>query len=311
MAGLKFRKKILLAKIEVTYGTDAVPTGAANAIQTSNLEISPLEGDEVSRNLDKPTLGNELSLIVGAHVMVEFDVEYAGSGAAGTAPAFGPLKRLCGQDQTINAGIDVQYAPVSSGEEAGTMYLHFDGQKHAMLGARGTESLRLSPKGIPVHHYKFTGLWVDPASVADPVPDFSNFQQPLAVTNSNTPTFTLHGFAGNLIDFTFDQNNEVVYRNVVGEESVQIVDRAPTGSITIEAPPLGAKNFFTIAKANTTGAIQIIHGTAAGFINQFDAPNVQVLNPRYGESDKIRTLTMDLAFIPSSSGDDDFKHTVK
>lgn len=307
---LKFRKKILLAKIESSYGTDAVPTGAANAIQTKNLTISPLEGATVSRDLDRSTLGNDLSIHIGTHVMIEFDVEYAGSGTNTTPPAYGPLKRMCAQSETVGVS-DVQYAPVSTGEESGSLYMHLDGQKHALLGARGTESLKVSTQGIPMLHYKMTGLWVDPAAVADPTPDFTAFQTPLAVTNSNTPTFSLHGYSGNLLEFNFDQASEVKYRNVVGEESVQIVDRAPVGSIVIEAPPLGTKNFFTIARANTLGALQIIHGVGGGNICQFDGASVQVLRPTYGESDGIRTLNMQLAFIPSSSGDDDYLYTTK
>lgn len=308
---LKFRKKVILAKVESTYGVDAAPTGSANAILVHALEISPMEGDTISRDLVRPTLGNDQQIHVGTHVKVNFDVEAAGSGSAGAAPAYGPLLRACGLAETINAGTDVQYDPVSGGEESATLYFHLDGQKHALLGARGTLSLSMDPKGIPYFRFAFTGLWVDPASVADPTPDFSAFQTPLAVTNANTPTFSLHGISPNLLSFGFDQNNEVVYRNVVGEESVQIVDRAPGGNVTIEAPALSTFNAFTTAKANTLGALQLVHGTAAGNIVQFDAGQVQLLQPKYGESDGIATLQMDLSFVPTSAGDDDFKITVK
>jgi hypothetical protein len=36
------RKRLIVAKIESTYGTDPTPTGA-NAILVRNLEITPLE----------------------------------------------------------------------------------------------------------------------------------------------------------------------------------------------------------------------------------------------------------------------------
>lgn len=308
---LKFRKKVILAAVESTYGTDAAPTGAANAIQTSNLEIQPLEGDVVSRNTDRPTLGNELQIHVGTHVMCSFNVEIAGGGAVDTAPAYGPLLKAAAWAETVTASTSVEYDPVSSNEDSATLYIHLDGQKHALVGARGSVSLSLDPRGIPQYSFTFTGLWADPASVADPTPDYTAFQTPLAVTNDNTTTFTLHGTTPNVLGFSYDHANEVVYRNVVGEESVQIVDRAPAGQITIEAPPLSTKNWFTDAKANTTGALQIVHGTTAGNIVQLDAPTVQVLNPRYGESDGIRTIQMDLSFIPSASGDDEFKITTK
>ena len=62
--------------------------------------------------------------------------------------------------------------------------------------------------------------------------------------------------------------------------------------------------------ANTTGALQVVHGTTAGNIVQLDATLAQVLNPTYGESQGIRTLQMGLSIIPTN-GDDDFKITVK
>ena len=52
MAKLLFRKKALLAKVETTYGTDAAPTGALNAIQTRNLQIEPLNGDPLEFDVD-------------------------------------------------------------------------------------------------------------------------------------------------------------------------------------------------------------------------------------------------------------------
>lgn len=311
MPALKFRKKIILLKTEVTYGTDAAPVGASNALLTHGLQIRPLEGDVVNRDVDRPILGNDLSLHVGSHVACEFDVEIAGSGTVDTPPAYAAALLSCGMAETINAATDVQYDPVSTGEDSCTIHLHFDGQKHALVGCRGTYTIALDPKGIPYYHFVFTGLWVDPAATADPTPDFSAFQVPLPVTNDNTATFTVHGGTYNVLAFSYDHANQVVYRNVIGEESVQIVDRSPSGSITIEAPALGTKNWFTTAKANTTGAIQWIHGTAAGGIVQFDASIVQMMQPQYGESDGIRTLQMNLAFIPSDSGDDEMKITTK
>lgn len=305
------RKKILLAKIEGTYGTDPTPTGAANAMLTSNMSIRPLEGSTVNRNLDRPILGNDEAIHVGTHVAVEFDVEIAGAGAAGTAPAYGPLLKACGMAETINAGVSVVYDPVSTSFSSVTIYCHYDGGLHEMNGCRGTVSLRINPLGIPVYHFMFTGLYVAPTAVADPTPDWSAFTQPIAVDNTNTPTFTLHGSSYNLIDFSLDMANQVVYRNVVGTESVQIVDRAPAGSVTIEEPDLGTKNWYTTVKANTTGAVQLVHGTTAGNIVQIDGTTVQLLSPTKGETDGISTLQMNLAFIPSDSGDDEVSITVK
>jgi len=307
---LKFKKKILVCKIETTEGVDASPAGAADAILTQNLDISPMEGSVVNRDVDSGMLGNDLSILVGTHVKCSFEVEVAGSGAAGTAPSYSSVLRACGLSETITALTDVVYQPVSVNEESVTLYLHLDGQLHKMVGCHGSFSLGFSPEGIPKYKFDMTGLWVDPLSSADAVPDVSGFQVPIAVTNANTPTFALHGVSYNVSDFNYDHANDVKYRNVIGQESVNITDRAPKGSVTIDAPALSTKNWFVDAKANNTGAVQIIHGTSAGHIIQLDMPKVQLLSPKYGDKDGIRTLSMDMNIIPVS-GDDEFILTIK
>jgi len=306
---LKWRKKIILAKIEAVYGTDAVPTGAANAILATNISITPLVSDVVKRENPRPYLGNFASIHVGTHVAIEFDVEMAGAGAAGTAPAYGPLMRACGEAETVFAGVKTEYKPVSSGEEAISIYFHFDGQKHALLGCRGDWGFKINANGVPYLTFKMIGLWVDPAAVADPTPTLTAFKDPLAVSKANTPTFTLHGTALNMQSFEYSKNNAVAYRNLVGVEEVVITDRAPSGKIVIEAPALGTKNFFTIAKGDTLGATQVIHGTAAGYKNQFDAGQVQVNGVSYSEGDGNVLLNLDVAFLPTN-GDDETTFTV-
>ena len=44
-----------------------------------------------------------------------------------------------------------------------------------------------------------------------------------------------------------------------------LTDRAANGSVTIEAPTLAQKDFFTAALSDTTlGNLTVTHGTAAG-----------------------------------------------
>ena len=38
------RQTVVLAKVETTYNTDAVPTGGANAIEVRNFTSKPLAG---------------------------------------------------------------------------------------------------------------------------------------------------------------------------------------------------------------------------------------------------------------------------
>lgn len=307
---LLYRKRLILAKTETTYGVDPTPTGAANAIQTSGLQITPIQANMLDRNLDRISLGNDISIHDGVHVSCQFDVEIAGSGAAGTAPAWAPLLLACGFAETVVASTSVTYDPVSTGFESVTIYYNIDGQLHKITGAMGTVSFNLSPGSLPVMSFQFTGIYNAPSSSALPTPTLTAFVQPLPVNDTNTPTFSLHSTALVMESFSLDLANDVQYRNVVGDEKVLIVDRAPTGSCTFEAPALSSKNWFTTAVANTTGAFQMIHGTSAGNIIQFDAPAVQVTEPNYAESQGVATLSTNLKFIPTDAGDDEIQITL-
>lgn len=304
------RKRVLLAKIESTYGTDPTPTGSSNAILIANPTLTPFEAEQVQRETVQPYLGSRGIFHVGQRVRLEFDVEMAGGGGAGTAPGYGPLLRACGFGETTNAGVSVVYAPVSTGFESVTCHFHQDGSKHAFVGCRGNVELRLNVKQIPVYHFTLVGLYVAPAAASDPTPTLTAFQTPLSVSNDNTPTFTLHSYAGKLQALSANLNNAVVHRELVGEESVQISDRQANGQITIEAPALGTKDYFAIAAAGTQAALQVVHGGTAGNIVQIDAPKVQLTNPQYADSDGIQMLQMGLALVPSS-GDDELTITVK
>jgi len=97
------RKRVILAKPEGTYMTDAVPTGAANAILISNLQVTPQEANLVSRDLIRPFFGNFTQVPAAISAKVTFDVELAGAGTAGTAPAWGALMRGCAFSETLLA----------------------------------------------------------------------------------------------------------------------------------------------------------------------------------------------------------------
>ena len=303
------RKKILLAKIESTYGTDSTPTGAANAIQTSDLSITPLAGPTVSRNLDRSVLGGDLQIQVGTFVELSFMVEMAGGGAVATAPAYGPLLRACGTAETVTAATSVRYDPISTAPPGLSMYFAHDGQLHKVVGARGSVALQMDPGTIPKYAFTFTGLYVAPSSTGDPTPDFAAYIVPVPVNKVNTATFTLHETAMNVTAFSVDFANEVIYRNIIGEESVQIVDRAVVGTISFESPAISAKNWFEIARLSTLGSLNVIHGTVTGNRVIVSSPSVQLISPTYAESDGVSIISASLSLLPSSDGNDEIRIT--
>jgi len=168
---------------------------------------------------------------------------------------------------------------------------------------------RWTPGTIPKYAFTFTGLYVAPSSVGDPAPDFAAYIVPVPVNKVNTPTFTLHSTAMNVTAFSLDFANEVIYRNLIGVETVEVVDRAIVGTISFESPAISAKNWFEIARLSTLGNLSVVHGTVIGNKVTVSAPAVQLISPTYAESDGVSIISASLSLLPSSDGNDEIRIT--
>lgn len=307
--GRYVKKLALLAKIETTYGTDATPSGAANAIQVLDVRFTPLEGQEESRDIVTPYMGHPGVILTGIHQMIEFGVEIAGAGVAGAVPGYGALLRACGLAETITALTDVVYEPVSDGFEAVTLYYLLDGVRHIMLGCRGNVTMDFTAKKIPRFRFRMTGLLGTVSDQALPATTFTGFATPVPVSKANT-TFSLHSYAGATESVSFDFGNKVEPRLVINHESIQIADRRATGSAVMEATTLATKNWQSIALGHTDGALALAHGLAAGNIVEVDCATAQV--GRYSESVSQGILHNTLPLmLKAGAGDDDIIITVK
>lgn len=301
-----FRKLALLAKIETTYNTDAVPTGAANAILARNVNVTPMEAQTEERGQMQPFLGHSGEVLVAFWGKLDFEVEIAGSGAAGTAPKVGPLLRGASLAEVVAAGTKVTYTPISTGFESVSLYFHLDGVLHKFTGSRGSVSMAFNARAIPQFKFTYTGIFQPVVDATLPAATYTGFVSPLAVNKVNTPTFSMHGYAGVTQSVSLDMANDVQYRNLINYEGVDNIDRVPAGEMTIEATLMATKNWFDIAKTMTTGALSLIHGTTAGNIVKLAAPAVQITNPRYSEASGVAMLTAGLKYKPTTAGNDEF-----
>lgn len=306
--GLLMRNAAVLAKIETSYGTDASPVGTTNAILVSEVTARPMEMQTVDRALIRPFLGASEQLPTQIYNGVEFSVELAGSGTVGTPPPLGPLLRACGFAETIAAGTGVTYTPVSDNFESITLHVNIDGVLHKSLGARGTVNFSLKNNDRPMAQFNFTGLFVPVADASMPSVTLSAWKKPLPCNRTNTPTFTLHGYAAMLDDLQIDMANEVVYRGLIGgAEYVLITDRTPSGTVLMEAVKVADKDWWTSISQADTGPLAMVHGLTAGNILEVKAPNVQIHTPTYQDQDGILMLSAQTALMPGGTGNDEIE----
>lgn len=302
-------RNALLYKIEATYNTDPVPTGALDAMYVYDFAITPMELESKPRMPVRPFFGADLPAVGGTPVKFSFSVPIAGSGAAGTdiPAAFSAAIRSCGHGRVNNVGVDTIYPLVSAAFDSGHAYINRDGVLHKTGGVRGSLSREFTHNEIPMYKFGMTGIYVAPADAALPALTFpATWQRPLLQDKVNT-TFALHGFNAVLSKLSIDDGTTVPWKNYVNlAEEVRITGRAAPikGSVSIEADTIAAKDWFTLSKAGTAGALALTHGPA-GNRYKLDAANVVVKNPAEEHEDGVKFYKLDLEFYPSAAGNDE------
>ena len=274
-----WRKKTVLVKLETAYGVDPTPTGAANAVLTTDFKIMPMEGNDVSRNLEQPYLGAQGTLPVELHTKVTFNVELEPSGTAGTAPAWGPLLRACAVAETVTALTSVTYNPVSDNHESVTLWFGLDGTKFVSTGMRGDCSLDFTAQGIPYLRFTFTGLFTQPSEATVPTPILTAYQKPQVVTDTNT-TFSLGGASLVLRKLILALGNDVQPSFLIGEELIDITDKAEAVDFTVKAVPLTTFDPYAAALSDADLALSLVHGNAAGRIATLAMPKIEIQRPQ-------------------------------
>lgn len=321
------KRRALLVKREVTPGVDSLPVAATDGVLLRSLDVVPIEINTVDRTLVRAFFGAFQQITVGKMVKITAELEVAGFGTAGPAtptPGYDTLLRICGHSRTIVATVPgppvvpgrVDYRPISTGFDAATIYFYQDGTLHRAVCCRGEMSMELNLDQIPVYKFEIMGLYAGvPTDTAMVTPTLTAYQTPLAVGASNT---TLAKFLGAnatgiaLQSLSVKLGNNLVYRDLVNtDELVRLVNRQTTGSFTIEAPMLAERDVYSLVLNNTLTSIDITHGTVVGNRVRFVSDFVQVVNPKFSESDEIVMLSGDLRFVPSTAGNDEYTLTVQ
>lgn len=293
----------LLAKVEVTEGTDATPSGAADAIQCANFSFTPVTGQEEDKDLITGWLGDTGVWLEGDYAQIEFDVYLSGSGAAGTPPAYAALLRACGMNEAVVSETSVTYTPVSAAMVSSSIYWFEGGVRHILLGARGTFTLNLTPPRMPRLRFTMMGLKGTVTDQAMPAADYSGFIEPVAVNKANT-TVDLHSYTAVAESLELAIGNTVTPRFLIGEESMKITERRASGTAVVKADTLANIDWFDISATHALDALQAVHGTVAGNIVTIDAPAVQLGRPTRGATDNILNYSLPLRLLPDTGNDE-------
>lgn len=318
---MKFASKFLLAKIQPDPNVDPTPDGT-NAIETSDLSITPYQGNTVSTNVDRLTLGASKQINTSPQNELSFNVQFAGSGGATPdVPAgYGPLLRACGLSETIDstAGSEkVTYAPISTGfEELALYFLRVVSDtvqlRHPTLNVKGNLQINATSEQLPQFQFdNFLGLYVRPTrQTALITPDTTTFKDSIPFTKGNTPTLTIDGYQGCVNSWTFNLGNTISRADEPGCTNTLIEDREPTGTIVLKATDPDTKDFYQMIESHvnvSTVAIALQHGDTANQILEVNLPQIQPTG--ISEQEVRGELYYEISYtaLPTDAGDDEFE----
>ena len=310
------KKTVILAKVEVTSGTDSVPTGAANAIQVMNMSITPIDAKMATINTVTPWFGGSIDLVAANSVKCSFEVLLAGSGTAATGPAWGQLLLGCAMAETTGLTVPnrVEYDPITEALKSLSIYYYDDGVQHKLLFAMGNVKLSAKSGEIPKLMFDFVAVDGGATAVTNPSAVLTAWKQPVPVTKANVTdillgcTYSAGALSGgtsyNSTGLTLDWGNQTAFVPMLTTETVVLSDRNIKGSLELELTAAQEVTQLTNVKANTSTGMGFTIGTATGAKIMLFAPAVQLLNPKKVDNSGMRLIGFDIGLNPSAGNDE-------
>lgn len=303
----------ILAKLESTYGLNPGSYLAADALLISDAKFK-INRDNVPRKLLRSYFGGSEELVATRRADIEFDVEFAGSGAAGTVPAWGKLLRACGMAETITATNRVEYTPVTTGFESISIRYYLDGIYYYARGCRGNVKLMMPAYDIPKLHFNFTGFDTVAAEIAMPTTDFTAWKTPLVISDANAGDIRLGGtYAGGGISggtvlqsrgLEIDLGNKVNHLKILGGETIDITGREAMGKASVFLTAADEVLWRNDINANVLTSVGFNFGTTAGNRVTLFNPAVQRVAPDVQEYEGGAMINAELRILPLIGNDD-------
>jgi hypothetical protein len=316
MATRLIKKTVVLAKVEVTPGTDAVPTGAANALKVFDLSITPLELSSIEIKILSAHFGAAMSLPGTSYSKCSFSVSLSGAGLAATAPAWGALMLGCASAETTGLLTPnrVEYLPITDLLKTLTLYWHDDGLLHAMLGCMGSVKLSAKSGEAPKLTFDFTGIETTPTAVGNATPVLTAWKDPVAIKKANVTDILLGcsyaagalagGTSYNSSGLTLDWGNQVKFSPLLSTEEVVMEDRKIKGAFSVALSAAQEATLIGQIKSRTVQGLGFVIGATSGNKIMLHAPAMVLKTHKKEEFNGQRMVGFDFELDPVAGNDE-------
>jgi hypothetical protein len=301
----------IVAKAEVTYDTDSIPTGS-ELIRTRNLSMTPYAGTRITPEYDADGRRFRADINTQPSTVYSFDIDYAGSGTAGTAPSFGPIVEACGMSESISPGVSVTYAIETSPDASVTIWgVRDEGtgqQLTKTTGVRGEIGISLQSGQLPTFNFRnMIGSYVRPVYDGTPLTEsVSNQEKGIPVNKTNTTTLTIASETICCESIVFDNLGWTANRrNNPNCQETFLTPQRMTGTAVFLDPGINTKDWYAAVESHastpTENAYSIVHGTAAGSILTLSGSKLVLTDIQETDVNGIKALTCPFVLLDNWS----------
>ena len=310
------KKTVILAKVETTTGTDAVPTGAANAIKAFDMSVSALELTTVQVETLSSYFGGAMTLPGTSFMKCSFSVLLAGAGLAATAPAWGALMLACASSEStgLTAPNRVEYLPATDTLKTCSIYYYDDGVVHKLLGCFGSPKLSAKAGDKAMLTFDFVGVDGGSTAAVNATAVFSAWKDPVAITAANVTDIKLGctyatgaltgGTAYNSNGLTLDWGNQVDFAPMLTTEEVVLSGRKIKGGYGVDLSAAQEVALKAAIKARTLQSMGFVIGKTSGNQIMLHAPAMVQTGYKTAELKGKRIFDVSFELDPVAGNDE-------
>lgn len=311
-------KTVILAKLELTSGTDSAPDESNNAVLLRVAGLAAkIDQQMATREVVRGAFGAADMLPYTRRGSITFSVDLQSSGVLGTAPAWGSLLQGCGFSETVTTSTRVDYVPASAGLKTLTIWAYINGKLEKFSYCAGTFKLSMKVGEVPALEFTFTGLVTSVAAASAPAATLTAWIRPQACGPATTTQFKLGGTysAGALSagtdfhfqEFTADIANDVQPLELATQETVAIYGRNPSASLVADLGGAAVTTQYADMHAGTAKSLGVVHGTSAGNKVLVFAPNGVLTGIDDSVQGSIMLNSMNFSLQPTGALNDELR----